>query len=297
LRRILEGLTVALVGGDEREVILAQALLNEGAKVLLVGYLPRPELAGAEHWERRAALTAADAVVAPITNTDEKGKIKAFFDPAAEIILDTDAFKAMQGKPLFIGVAKQVVQDLAAKFRVPVYQTAEIDEIAVLNSIPTAEGAIARAMNELPITLHGSRSVVVGFGRCGITLARMLLGIGARVYVAARSAAQRARAYEMGISAHELEELPAVVAAADVVFNTVPSLVLTAEVLQAMPVTCLIVDIASAPGGTDFAYAKKRGIKAFLDLGIPGKVAPRTAGEILARTLPPMIADACRRSK
>jgi dipicolinate synthase subunit A len=297
LRRELDGLTVALVGGDEREVILAHALINQGARVMLVGYLPRPELAGAMHVEYLVALNSACVVVAPMSNTDEKGKIKAVFDPAVEIILDAVAFKAMQEKPLFIGIAKPVVQDLATMYRVPIYQTAEIDEVAILNSIPTAEGAIARAMNELPITLHGSRSVVVGFGRCGMTLARMLIGIGAQVIVVARSAAQRARAYEMGISAHRFDELNEVVSQADVVFNTAPTLALTAEALDAMPLSCLVIDIACAPGGTDFAHAKKRGIKAFLDLGIPGKVAPKTAGEILARTMPPMILEACRRSK
>src|SRR5690606_15669718 len=98
----------------------------------------------------------------------------------------------------------------------------ELDEVAILNSIPTAEGAIARAMAELDVTLHGSRAVVLGFGRCAATLARMLAGIGARVRVVARDRAQLARAFEMGFETGRLDELPLWVRDAAVVFNTVP---------------------------------------------------------------------------
>lgn len=60
-------------------------------------------------------------------------------------------------------------------------ETLDMDEMAILNSVPTAEGAIMMAMQELPITIHGSTAVVVGLGRTGFTLARALLALGARV--------------------------------------------------------------------------------------------------------------------
>ena len=58
--------------------------------------------------------------------------------------------------------------------------------MTVLNAIPTAEGAIQIAMEEMPVTIHGSKAFVLGFGRVGETLAKMLNGIGAKTYVAAR---------------------------------------------------------------------------------------------------------------
>jgi dipicolinate synthase subunit A len=294
-RRILEGKTIALLGGDEREVILAQALLDQGARLLLVGYDERPRLAQAIHCDLLSAVQQADTAVAPMSNTDAEGRIKATLDPTAELWLDDAVFAALAGKTLFIGMAKPLVQELAGRHDVRIVETAEIDEIAVLNSIPTAEGAILRAMTELPTTVHGSSSLVVGFGRCGITLARMLHGLGARVVVAARNRAQLARAYEMGLAAIHLDDISQAVQEVDVVYNTVPALVLTEEVIEALPQRAIIVDIASAPGGTDFVAARRKRIKAFLDLGIPGKVAPQTAGEILARTMPRLIADLDRR--
>ena len=41
------------------------------------------------------------------------------------------------------------------------------EELAVLNAIPTAEGAVKIAMEELPVTLHGSNCLCTGFGRVG----------------------------------------------------------------------------------------------------------------------------------
>ena len=54
-----------------------------------------------------------------------------------------------------------------------------VDEIAIANSIPTAEGAVQLAMERLPITIHGANALVLGFGRCGVTLARLLKAMGA----------------------------------------------------------------------------------------------------------------------
>lgn len=292
----LDGVRLAVLGGDRREVILVSALLRKGADVVVAGYPPLPEISGA----RRVAgvveaVAGADAVIAPMSNTDEYGEIKTRLDLSVRLVLDDAAFKAMgPGKSLYIGLAKPVVAALAAEHGVRVVETADVDEIAILNSIPTAEGAIQRAMEQLPVTLHGTQALVVGFGRCGATLARMLAGIGARVRVVARDAAQRARAYEMGLEAEPMERLVQSAAPARVVFNTVPAQVVTRQVLQAMRPDAIVIDIAQAPGGVDFQAAEELGIRAFHDLGIPGKVAPETAGEILARVIPQLILDDLR---
>ena len=158
-----------------------------------------------------------------------------------------------------------------------------------MNSIPSAEGAIQIAMEELPITIHGSSSYILGFGRVAATLARMLQGLGSKVTVVARNSAQLARAEEMGCRVLSFDHLIAGIGEAQVIYNTVPAMVLTAEVLAAVDRQCLIVDLANQPGGTDFPAAEKLGIKALLAPGLPGKVAPRTAGMILAKVIPPLI--------
>lgn len=291
----LDGLKVAVLGGDARERLLIEALADCGAKVIVAGYrrpFEHPTITRAA--AVLDAVRGADAVVAPMSHTDDEGTIRAVPDPSVTLRLDEAAFRAMtQGTPLFIGMAKPVIASLAQKYGIRLIQMAEEDEIAVLNSIPTGEGAIQRAMELLPITIHSSRALVVGFGRCGITLARMLHGLGAHTTVAARNPVQLARAEEMGLRTADLGELERLVPDQDVVFTTVPTLVLTRSVLERMRQECLVIDIASAPGGTDFEAAKELGIKALLELGLPGKVAPRTAGRILARVVPRLIAQIC----
>lgn len=80
----------------------------------------------------------------------------------------------------------QNIYDLAIKNHVNVIDILKKEELAVLNSIPTAEGAIEVAMKNSEITLHNSRVLILGFGRIGKVLAKMLHGIGAKVYVEAR---------------------------------------------------------------------------------------------------------------
>ena len=56
-------------------------------------------------------------------------------------------------------------------------------------------------------------------------------------------------------------------------------------VLAALRPGSLIVDLASAPGGTDFAAAAALGHTALLASGLPARCAPDSAGAYLAQTV------------
>jgi dipicolinate synthase subunit A len=150
------------------------------------------------------------------------------------------------------------------------------------------------AIQNTDITIHGSQVIVLGLGRVGMSLARSLHALGARVRVGAKRPEHIARIYEMGITPFHISELKEQVANVDIVFNTIPHLVLTAAVIAQMPQTAIVIDLASKPGGTDFRYAERRGIKAILTPGLPGIVAPKTAGQIIANTLSRLIAEQSR---
>ena len=290
---------VALLGGDTREVVLAYALADAGANVVTCGFrrsFDHPRICRVSGVIE--AVTGAAGIIAPMTNTDENGRIKAVEDPDATLMLDEAAFRAMEpGTPLFIGVAKPVIRHLAQRYKIRLIQSSEVDSIAILNSIPTAEGAIQLAMERLPVTIHQSAAAVIGFARCGSPLARMLHALGADTLVLARRAAPQARAEEMGLKTAPWSDLPAALSDREVIFNTVPALVLNRSVLQQLRRDCVIIDIASEPGGVDFAAADQLGIKAYLELGLPGRVAPLTAGRILARTIPAMLAEMLEESE
>ncbi|MNN74440.1 Dipicolinate synthase subunit A [compost metagenome] len=100
-----------------------------------------------------------------------------------------------------------------------------------------------------------------------------------------------ARAEEMGWKPFMTDALLLQVTEADLIFNTIPSMIITAEVLSRIPKHCVIIDLASAPGGCDFRYAEQQGIKAILAPGLPGAVAPKTAGLIMGSALVQSISD------
>ncbi len=71
----------------------------------------------------------------------------------------------------------------------------------------------------------------------------------------------------------------------DFIFNTIPSLVLTENILNNVHKDTTIIDIASKPGGTDFDACKSLGINARLCLGLPGKYSPKTSAKIIYNSI------------
>ena len=147
------------------------------------------------------------------------------------------------------------------------------------------------AIQHTDFTIHGSRVMVLGLGRTGMSVARSFHVLGAKVKVGARKSEHIARITEMGMEPFFLDNLEEVVKDVDICINTIPVNILTAKVLAKMPTHTLIIDLASKPGGTDFRYAEKRGIKALLAPGLPGIVAPKTAGKILANVLSQLLQE------
>ena len=232
-----------------------------------------------------SALQEADVVIFPVAGMNEEGEVEALYADQPLRLSDDHFASFKKNALLFTGISRHYFALTVKQHGLQMIRLMELDEVAIANSIPTAEGALALAMQYTDITLHGSKSVVLGLGRCGLTLARMLSGIGANVRVVARKLADLARANEMGLSAYAMSQLDSALADADIIFNTIPANVLTADVLTQIPHSAVIIDISSAPGGVDFRYAEKHGIKAVLAPSLPGIVAPVTAGRILAQTI------------
>jgi dipicolinate synthase subunit A len=147
------------------------------------------------------------------------------------------------------------------------------------------------AIQNTDITIHGSVCMVLGFGRTGFTMARTLQGLGAAVKVGVKEPEHFARAWEMGFQPFYTTDLYAEVTNIDLLFNTIPTMIITAQVITNIPHRAVIIDLASKPGGTDFRFAERRGIKALLAPGLPGIVAPKTAGRIIANALSQLIEE------
>lgn len=183
------------------------------------------------------------------------------------------------------GSIKQEFYELAEKQKVAVIDILEQEELAVLNSISTSEGAIQIAMEETRRTLHGSNILILGFGRIGKVLANMVKGIGSNVYCEARKEEDLAWIKAYGYIPVDLKELKERLNQFDIIFNTIPALVLAKEELNEITKECIIIDLASYPGGVDKEEAKRKEIKVISALSLPGKVAPYTSAKFIKETI------------
>lgn len=289
----LKDLTLAVLGGDKREVYLINNLASKGAEILAVGYdKERHNI----HAKTIYSLTdyhdykdKLDAIILPFPGADLNWELKAKYTNRK--INLKDELDGIDTLPLtIVGYANTNLKEYYEERNASLIEVGEKDEIAILNSIPTAEGAITLAINHTPFTLHDSFLLVLGFGRCGITLANKLIGLNANVVVVARRPADLARAKEMGAGSMTFEEFRhRDLTKYRLIFNTVPHLVLDESVIDKLLSETVIIDIASGRGGTDFEACNKKQINAFLAKGLPGKYTPETAANILAQAYPKIL--------
>ncbi|WP_042199220.1 dipicolinate synthase subunit DpsA [Paenibacillus camerounensis] len=290
---MLTGIRIVFLGGDARQLEVIRKCVEMDAAVSAAGFekwdAPSPgvnlELMSPE------LLGRADVLVLPTVGCDEEGNINALFSDGRLQLLDEHAAALPPGCTVYTGIAKSYLRSLCARHKLKLVELLNRDDVAIYNSIPTAEGALVMAIQNTDFTIHGSTSMVLGMGRTGFTMARALQGLGSTVKVGVRKQEHFARAEEMGWKPFMTGELLQQVSDTELIFNTIPSMIITAQILTRVPKQCVIIDLASAPGGCDFRYAEKRGIKAMLAPGLPGIVAPKSAGMIMGNALVQSISE------
>ena len=186
---------------------------------------------------------------------------------------------------LFGGSVQQSVLTLASRKKVEIFDYITREEFAVRNAIPTAEGAVQLALRGREATLYGANCLVLGYGRIGKALTRLLLAFGASVTVAARKPSDLEWIRLSGALPATMSSIDSILPGCDIIFNTVPALLLDEQRLCSLLPECMVIDLASLPGGVDVPAAKRLGILAEQALSLPGKLAPASAGKIILDTI------------
>lgn len=159
------------------------------------------------------------------------------------------------------------------------------EPLTTANAVPTAEGAICLATEHSPITLHGANCLVLGYGRVGKILAAKLQALSAHVTVALRKAPDQALAEALGLATDRISVYSRGLEQYEFVFNTVPAEVLTGEQLARLDKSCVLLELASAPGGFSRTQCEALGLTCCHAPGLPGKYAPKTAGILYAQSI------------
>lgn len=290
---MLTGLQIAVIGGDARQIEIIRKLTELDAKLLLIGFeqLDHAFTGATKEKIEDIDFSVVDAIILPVPGTNLNGQIETIFSNEKVVLTHEMISNTPEHCTIYSGISNSYLNGIVKKVNRPLVQLFERDDIAIYNSIPTVEGTIMLAIQHTDFTIHGSNIIVLGLGRVGMSVARTFHALGAKVKVGARKSEHIARISEMGLTPFYLKDLQDAVADTDICINTIPHLIVTASVISKMPAHTLILDLASKPGGTDFRYAEKRGIKALLALGLPGIVAPKTAGQIVANVLAKLLMD------
>ncbi|ASK63476.1 dipicolinic acid synthetase subunit A [Virgibacillus phasianinus] len=279
------GYLIAVIGGDARYIELIRQLQKlDNTTICLIGFDKLDQgYTGLKQMEFSELDPAQlDMVILPVTGTDKDGMIDPVFSDQSIRLTKEWVQQLKSTVSIFTGISNDYLTSITSEANRRLVKLFDRNDIAVYNSIPTAEGTIMMVIEHTDFTIHSANVLVVGYGRVGKTIANKFSALGAEVSVCARRSEDLARITEMGFKAIPFDQLSHNTAECDILINTIPAQVITKESIQFLPSHGLIIDLASKPGGTDFEYAEKRGIQAILAKSLPSIVAPKTAGRILA---------------
>lgn len=255
---------ITVIGGDSRLKTVKNHLERVGYQVDSLGLFE----------DDTADLTTSKVIVLPVPTTKD----------------GVNVYTPLTNKKIPLSMIEERVTDeqmilccnyLFSKKRCIDYNA--LDSYALLNSVPTAEGAIKLAIENTHFTLWKAKVLVIGYGRVGKILANRLKALGCRVTVSARKPVDFAMLEALGFDCVNTNELNLRPLDYDIIFNTVDVKVINDESLEHTPCTCML-DLSSK-GGFSLTAAREKGITAIKAPGLPGVTAPKTAGEILAKTI------------
>ncbi len=284
-------LKIGILGGDARQAAVCSLFSGKGFECAVWG----TAIKGTNQQENgfvrcvdwKDAINGSSAVILPLPLTTDgvrlncgKGFNDSYVPRINEIIQATD-----RSTILFAGKVPSSVSRFAAEHNVRLIDYYEFEDFQIKNAVPTAEGAIAVAINEMEITLAGCRAAVVGYGRIGRTLALRLISLGAKVTCIARSKKDLAWGNCDGCDTLKLDGYRESPIQFDVIFNTVPCVIFDRPLIDKISPETLFIDLASANGGIDAKHAEEKSLKVIKALSLPGRMSPASAGKIIFDTI------------
>lgn len=276
--------TILVIGGDKRLFYLAEKLEESFTNVITYGVAGGEGLTKSKIAESlKDAMAKADIIVTPIPFT--RDKVTLFADAQVQIDIKDFLDNLYSGQILFGGDISSDIKSKAVDKGIICHDFMKMEQVVVDNALTTAEGAVAEAIVLSVHNIHSNNCLVLGYGRCGKAIAKALDALGADVIIAARSETALLEAAIQGYQTIPLKNFTERAKEAVFIFNTIPAMILEKPIIDTLDREAIIIDIASAPGGTDFKACESAAITAKLSLGIPGRFSPKTSAEILFRAI------------
>ncbi len=263
-----ETMKILVIGGDERQIYLTENLKNKGynAEHIFTAKNIKEKIQDSEY------------IILPLPSS--KDGITVFNTLSTDKIFLSDLIEYTNNQEFFTCKLKLDSRKC--------FDYSELDSFAIKNAVPTAESAIAIAVFNSKKTIFGSKSLVIGYGRIGKILSKMLKDLGSDVTVSARKERDLSFIEAFNMNKVQTNNINPIADQFDFIFNTVDFPVIDTEFLKSMKNESLLIELASLPGGINADKTKTTG-KIINAQGLPGKYSPFTAAEILASTIESII--------
>ncbi len=278
-------LHIAVIGGDMRQNYLANYFSRMGHSVTcfltpgLPALLPDIKIAAS----LTEALAENTVIIGPVPFSRDQKTINGC---TLDSITLSELYSLLTPTHTLIG-GNLPPSALAACLEkdIPYYDFMKSESLAYYNAAVTAEGMLCEILKNTPFILQNKSVLILGYGKCGTILAHKLDALGCQVSICELSAERRELASSFGLQSFSPFHLQKFLPQFSVIINTVPSLVLSKDTFANLSPDVFLFDLASPPGGIDFEAAKQQNIPVFHCLGLPGKIAPLSAGEAIAKNI------------
>ena len=266
------------IGGDSRQIYMSGYFRKSGYETEI---FHSPDVTINSNADMRESIASSQGIILPLPLTTDgvylnsSAKMKETIDDIISMMNETHV--------VFGGLVSKATESRFARKGIKIYDYFKRDDVAIMNAVPTVQGIVKTIIDNVDYTINSSKCAVIGYGKTAGVTADILKSLGADVTVCARKNSDLAKAQTKRLNTCLIKDFHTISHSFDIIINTVPAMILDRKLLETLKQNTLIIDIASSPYGTDFAAAKKLGLNALLCPSLPGKVAPRTAGEIIAK--------------
>ena len=118
------------------------------------------------------------------------------------------------------------------------------EEFTLKNAFYTAESSVALSIQNTPYSLSDAKILIMGNGRIGKFLSKLLIPFGTDITVSARKEKDFEYIEDNGLTAIHTEKINDI-SLYNVIFNTIPFRVISDDALNTIKKDCLIIDLAS----------------------------------------------------
>ena len=276
-----------VLGGDLRSVRLAEMLAEDDNKVMVYGLEESEEILENDIIEQANSLSSgiekAQIIIAPVPFSSNGENVNTPF--SKEKIMIGDLLKSNKNKMFVAGSISYAMKDKLDEKYLNVIDVMKREELAILNTIATAEGTIEVAINNTDEILQGAKVLILGFGRVAKIVANKFSMLSAQVTCSARKVSDLAWIQAYGYEALNINDMLYDLKDFDIIINTVPQTIINERELKHMNSNVLLIDLASSPGGIDSKTAINMGLKFVWAQALPGKVAPTTSAKFIKETI------------